>query len=481
MKKDIVLALAIITRLSGFAQDWQLFNINQLSYYQQHFDESIKVETFLLDSIFNNNGIDYLYFNSKSDFFDNCYTTLKKEYESFYWIKNPDKIDSILFIGDSALFIMNYASILDTFIFKPYCKVGDSWITNSIKIECTEKNIIKIFDTQDSIKVFKCIDSPYDTIEFVLSKSFGLLKFLPFKEFIYRDGLTEFPPYFEFIGFYKNGSSIGYIQPDFNDYFHPSVGDILFWRDFSIPHDTNIYYKLIEYHVDSITYVFISNDSVYYDYIRTNYNHNGEVSHIGNNYKYHLRKNEGKIVKNLTSWFGHYKTYYQESEVFISSAIFYNIENGDTISYFKYELPGLMIDTIDCFVFEVADIDLTVKFSTREGLIFEASYSWGENSTTLIGSIIDGVKYGTTEIPTIFKTIRNEQINIYPNPVIDNIILKSYNLSIRTIELYDIMGNLIFSKPYNEILNLKEIISGIYILRLIDNNKSLINLRIIKQ
>lgn len=480
MKKDIVLAIAILFGLSGSAQDWQLFNINQLSYYQQHYDKSIKVETFLFDSVFNNNGIDYLYFNSKSDFFNDCYTILKKEYESYYWIKNPDKIDSLIIINDTVFFIMNYASVLDTFIFKPYCNVGDSWITNSIKIECTEKNSTCIFDILDSIKIFRCLDSPYDTIEFILSKSFGLIKFLPFKEFFHKDVRTDFDPYFEFIGFNKEGVSKGYTQPDFSDYFHLSAGDILFWRDFSIPLDT-IYYELIEYHVDSITYAFISNDSVYYDYIRTTYNHNGEVSNIGNNHIYHLRKNEGKIVKNLTSWFGHYETYYQESEVFFSSAIYYKIENRDRISYFKYELPGLLIDTIDCLVVEIADCDLTVEYSTREGLIFEASYSWGENSTTLIGSIIDGVEYGTTEIPTLLKTISIEQINIYPNPVIDNIILKSYNSKIRTIELYDIMGNLLFSKPYNEILNLKEINSGIYVLRLIDNNKNFINFRIVKQ
>jgi len=59
--------------------------------------------------------------------------------------------------------------------------------------------------------------------------------------------------------------------------------------------------------------------------------------------------------------------------------------------------------------------------------------------------------------------------------------LLSPNLKINAIELYDIMGNLILSKEYSETLNIKEMSSGIYILRLIDNNKNLINIRIIKQ
>jgi hypothetical protein len=99
----------------------------------------------------------------------------------------------------------------------------------------------------------------------------------------------------------------------------------------------------------------------------------------------------------------------------------------------------------------------------------------------LIGSIIKGVKYGTIKIPTILKAIKDDQIIIYPNPVIDYITINSQNLEINNIELYDITGNLILTEPYTEKLNIIQISPGIYILRLIDNSNRLINLKIIKQ
>jgi hypothetical protein len=479
MKKQILLAIFILTGELGNAQGWHLFVKNQLSYYQQRIDKSIKVETFLLDSSLNINGVDYLYFNAKSEISENCYSKLRKEFENIDWIKNPNKIDSLLQTGDTILFIASFSSLLDTFIFKPYCKVGDSWITNLIKIECTEVNVAHILGMQDSIKVFKCTGAAYDTIEFVLSKSYGLIKFLPFNEFIWHDVNSNFVPYFELIGFTKSDISKGYIQPDFSKYFHLSIGDILFWRDYSVQYDT--FPESTTYHIDSITFVYISDDSVYYDYTRTDFNERGEVVHIGYYSSYHLRKVEGKVVENLTSWFGLYFYEYQPIRVFLIKSVFLKIENDDTITFVEYELPGLFIDTTNCYVGYMADYDLTVGFSTREGLIFQASYSWGEESTTLMGSIIKGEKYGTVEIPTILKAIKDDQIIIYPNPVIDYITINSQNQGINNIELYDITGNLILTKPYAEKLNIIQISPGIYILRLIDNSNRLINLKIIKQ
>ena len=273
MKRPILLAIFILAGELGNAQGWQLFVKNQLSYYQQRIDKSIKVETFLLDSSLNINGVDYLYFNAKSELSENCYSKLRKEFENFDWIKNPNKIDSLLMTGDTILFIASFSSLLDTFIFKPYCKVGDSWITNSIKIECTEVNVAHILGIQDSIKIFKCTGAAYDTIEFVLSKSYGLIKFLPFNEFIWHDINSDFVPYFELIGFTRADISKGYIHPSFSKYFHLSIGDILFWRDYSGQYDT--FPESTTYHIDSITFAYISDDSVYYDYTRTDYNKKG--------------------------------------------------------------------------------------------------------------------------------------------------------------------------------------------------------------
>jgi hypothetical protein len=480
MKKSVLFLLSLLTGQFGFTQDWQLFIKNQVSYYQQYIDNSIKVESFLFDSSIYNNGIKYLYFNSKSELSDYCYSNLRQEINKLDWLKNPNKIDSLIIINDSVLFVSDYYSEMDTFIFKPFSNVGDSWITNGITLKCTEKKIAEIVGIQDSIKVFECNSSPYDTIIIVLSKSFGLIKFLPFKDFLYHSGNTAFSPYFELIGLKKENISKGYVQPDFNEYFHLNVGDVLFWRDYSDPDDIRIP-ESTTYHVDSITFVYISKDSVYYEYKITDYDERGAISYIGNYSSFYLRMDEGKIFRNSTSWFGLKYDRFQSNEVFILNELDLKIEGGDTITYIYYQLPGIFIDTTDCQIRFAYDYDLTVGFSTREGKRYQGTFSWGESSTVMIGSIINGVKYGITDIPTGLNGLTTDGIKIYPIPAIDNLTINSPNTKIVKLELYDISGNLILSKSYTEKLNLREVNSGIYILRLVDKNNILHHFEIIKQ
>jgi hypothetical protein len=313
----------------------------------------------------------------------------------------------------------------------------------------------------------------------VLSKSHGLLKFLPLSEFIFHFSELSLEPYFELIGYSNSNISKGYAQPDFNDYFHLSEGDILVWREYSDP-PIITEPKTTKYFLDSMVFAYVSSDSVYYTFDRKGFYANGETFHLYNYSDYFLRKDEGKILTGLTSWYGFYDGNHSNlpNEIYFLNSIFLNIENGDTITNLGYSLHGLYYDTNICSVNTVPDYYDAFGFSTREGFINWGSYYW---DMTLIGSIINGVKHGTVKTQTSLLDISDEKISIFPNPVIDNISIISPNILITKIELFDIMGNLIISKPYSEILDLKNISSGIYILRLIDNHNNLKNLRILKQ
>jgi hypothetical protein len=220
---------------------------------------------------------------------------------------------------------------------------------------------------------------------------------------------------------------------------------------------------------------------VHYDYKRISYNGNGTVSNGGNYSTYHLRKDEGNIVQNHTSWFGLKYTRYQPGDVFFLESLYFKTENNDTVTYAQYQLRGLIIDTTNCETGQIMDYDMTVGFSTREGKIFQGTYSWGESSTTLIGSIIDGVKYGATEIPTGVVHIAAESLMVYPNPVKDYLTIVSQNHTMNNIEIYDVAGNLVTTQKYKENLYLGELKSGVYIIKVWNNHKNIGQIKIIKQ
>jgi hypothetical protein len=232
--------------------------------------------------------------------------------------------------------------------------------------------------------------------------------------------------------------------------------------------------------VDSITYVYTSSDSVYYDFQRTTCDENSKILNKWNYSTYYLRKTEGEIVGNHTSWLG-VKYGYHPFDVFYFQSLYLKIENEDTITYAEYNLPGLTLDTIDCIVGQIMDYDLTVQYSTREGEIFTGTYSWGENTTSLIGSIIKGIKYGTQIIPTGINNSAIPSLSVYPNPVKDYLTIVSPNNFINSILIFDIAGTLISSENYNESLYLGNLKSGIYIVKILDANRNVKHIKISKQ
>lgn len=480
MKSKIILLLfLILTIQNGFSQSWSPFVFNQNSYYKQQYADSAKIENFFLDSTLITGNISTSYFNSKTSLKQECYNNIK-EHSHFNFFKNPNKIDSLIKRNDSVLYVANYLNKQDTFIFKPYSKLNDEWFTNGITIKCSNLGVLNILGNTDSIKIFSCIGNNFDGIEFILSKTHGFIKFLPFDNFIKQSISSSSPQYFELIGYSKNNLNIGYTSPDFSNYFHLQNGDKLYWLEIINP-SIITEPKSTTYHVDSITASYISPDSVHYDYKRISYNENGTVIQTGNYANYHLRKDEGVIVKNHTSWFGlKYKSTFP-NEIYFLKSLYFKIENNDTVTYAEYDLNGLTIDTSSCSTGEIFDYGLSVKFSTREGKIYQGNYDWGEHSITLRGAIIDGLNYGNTNIPTGMTDYKLNKIKVSPNPFIDYITIDFPNNMISQIEIYNVIGNLILKQNTNtNKIYLNGLTSGIYILKIIDVNGRIKQTKIIK-
>ena len=459
---------------------WDLFIPGRNSYYKQQSGQSANIENFLADCILVTDEYEVLYFNRKPDYKPECYQAIRNEPYIISELLNLYKIDSLIRLNDSILFIGGFSASPDTFIFKPHAKVNESWMTNGITIKCDESGVMNIFGKQDSIKRFTCYGKNYDGVEFILSKFHGFIKFLPLDEFFYHPNRTQLSAYFELAGFSYEDISVGYKQPDFSDYFKLSAGDILYWREIYDPDDPRIPGS-IEYRRDSIIEAFISADSVHYKFQRIIYDEDGKVLYSGQNSSYHLRKIEGVLLQNHTSWYGLKLGDYQPYEVFFFNSLNLLTENNDTITYASYTSPGLLIDTSNCEIGQILDYGFTAGYNTREGIVFQSTYNWGEISATLIGSVVNGIKYGDTNIPTGIYHDSFQDYNVYPNPFIDYITIDSQN-AIEYIRIYDTVGNVL--KDLNQSADkvfLGELNPGLYILEIVDRSKNMKRIKIIKQ
>ena len=76
----------------------------------------------------------------------------------------------------------------------------------------------------------------------------------------------------------------------------------------------------------------------------------------------------------------------------------------------------------------------------------------------------------TMQIATLagLKRVNQPSFSVYPNPIIDEMKIHFSNTNHKTIEIYDLLGNKIFTQRMysGESINLSSLNKGLYILRL---------------
>ncbi len=463
MKSFFLFLSLVLSFQFSYAQSWRPFILGQKSYYKLELNDVTEIETFKLDSTRQYGDSIISYFNYKSDIKQEYYDLLIRYPELTYGNINPNRIDSIISCGGVDIMYLTtiYGSPIDSFIFKSNAKVNESWITNGLEIKCTAFDTYNILGIVDSVKIFSC-----GSYEFILSKHFGFVKFFELNGILNPlTGDDGYPNQYEIIGYVFDTISVGYKQPGFKDYFHLQKGDVLYWKKYNESYDITIK-KNTSYWLDTITYSYISEDSVYYEYKRNIYDENKSYITTKQENKYHLKNREGAILSNPISWFGPLlNSGWGTIEFFYLDYLHLEINESDTTSCLSYLLPGIMIDTIESRVNMMFDYGTTTRYSTRAGHIFTGSYSWGEHSTTLLGSIIDGDGNGDTNFPTSMNQFAKTDISVYPNPF-NNYININSNQNVEFVEMFDCQGCLVLSQS-NKLnrLNLRHLKQGIYILK----------------
>ncbi|MBN1597826.1 MAG: T9SS type A sorting domain-containing protein [Bacteroidales bacterium] len=391
-------------------------------------------------------------------------------------ISGEFKIDSLIYSGDSVISYFNISDQTYDFIFKPLAKAGEEWNLSSNTNRggsCVNITLSEVFGITDSVKTFTLETAAYGNVEFILSKNFGLLQFIPFTEFFLEVPLTETEiPYYNIIGINSESAKHGFQLPGFSDYFHLSAGDILLWK--------HSYYDIMDYvtyyYKDSLTSSLIYNDSVTYEFFRKVHDISAqfiEVKHIINTY----RKNDFEFLfLTPSNWYTSKATEYYE-EIYLINNVKYLYSDTDTALVSES-------GTTDCS-FEYFEDECNVvclldgyygndyKFSTVEGITFLGLAF--NNNQELVGSKIDGFVRGSMNIPVGIRNTPSPDVRIFPNPS-SNIVYILSKFQISRIEIYNSLGVLILSTKNDYEINLSGQHVGCYHLVIYtDENKQYIH------
>jgi len=478
--KKLFLLLTISISLTASAQNWNVFPYQQKSYFTD--------DLYVMDSTKVNGQDTILYFrrNLNLQGAANCYKTTL---QNTWYDNNMFSIDSLIQRNDTVFYKWNLSTT--PFYFIPRATVGQSWTVtstysnndyNQITITCASIQLETFFGVTDSVKTFTMVPNgssvnqiPVSNFQMKLSKSHGLIEMVPFIMFLYHPQYNSFTSV-KAIGIDSSGTTYGYRQPKFHDYFHLSVGDILLWQRHFDPDwiqypDWTIYYQ------DSITQVINTPDSVVYTFDRATLDTANQITNQTGLTTKFTRTEFGNIVETAPNWialgnnqFG--QTFMPNSvNIWQSSWLALTIDttSNDTTTTFSFTDDAYSIDTTNCQTGQVFDVSFDFTVDTRAGVTQYCYYNFAWDCTTLIGSRINGQQVGSIYLSTNDLTVsNNSSLKLFPNPTTDLLFIDNISQTRNsTFEIYNSIGKLIKSGniidksvPTNDLSN------GLYFIRI---------------
>ena len=126
----------------------------------------------------------------------------------------------------------------------------------------------------------------------------------------------------------------------------------------------------------------------------------------------------------------------------------------------------------------------TVNLNSFAGQTFDVAFrNIGKYGNTLY---IDDINInGVITVGLTPTTMPVSQITVYPNPTTGELRIINYELGIKNVEVYNILGECVFKSEIintESEINISSLSNGIYLLRITDNNNSSVyTQRVIKQ
>lgn len=434
MKTWFALSLALVFTIPSQAGAWDLFPLGQRSYLADSLQTPVSVEMYLVDSLLPGGQEDVSYFNmqSRMQVLGNCFSTFSDPYEYLNYLDPNSFKDSLISRNDTVFYNSGYSSL--PFYFLPLASVGQSWTVtsnfsgnsyNQITITCASLEQRTFLGFTDSVKVFSLAangsspgQTPISNFQMVLSKSHGFVELVPFDLFLFHPSYVDFRS-LKIVGLDDGTTSVGFRSPGFSDFFHLHTGDVLVWEFHERSADIS-YPETYSYEIDTITNSIITADSVVYYAHKTTYSPAGVVgSSTGLLFRY-IRSDYDKLFNAGTNAMG-LKGWYDGLGFTGSYETAIHPPTLDPIVSWTIAYPGIYLDTLNCEVQQVADIDYSCTLDTRVGykyFNYGDMQSFSVHTKTLIGSVINGVPDGDFTLE-----VRNADqpelaaVVVYPNPV----------------------------------------------------------------
>ena len=487
MKKLLLLLTVLISRTAS-AQNWNLFPLNQKSYYYEHTPWDDYVDLYLMDSV-KVSGQDTILYSRRNLNLQGAGTCYIDTLQSMNWSQNNlYYMDSLVQRNDTIFYLSNLSTT--PFYFLPHATVGQSWTVsstyvnndyNQITITCSSIQVQTFFGITDSVKIFTMTpngtstnQTPVSNFVMRLSKSHGLIEYVPFILFLYHPFYVNFTS-FQLIGIDSAGNVSGYRQPKLHDYFHLSVGDILLWQRIFDP-DNWMQASWMEYYQDSITQVLIANDSVIYTFDRARQDSDNVITYQYGMTSKFLKTEFENIIETPPNWIGlgnnRFSSYYTapHNNVLYWQSSIIGLKIGiDTTSIFSFSNSAYSVDTINCQPHQVLDISFGFTVDTRAGVNQYCYYNFAYDCVTLIGSLINGQQIGNISLSVKGPISSNiSSLQIIPNPSSDLITIRNLPTSqITTCVIYDSFGRLVKHESISDnSLSVKYLSNGLYLIRI---------------
>lgn len=485
MKRLTFLMLLCVLASFVTAQNWSLYPKNQESVFNYNIGEKILINEYKLSSA---------KLQNQTIFFFNDTLIKKLDIEQAFTIDhygrdlfllkqfNQEELIAYYIVNGDTMHFYNYNlfdwQINEAFAFVPTTPVGESWKTGETNIECKEVYFGDVLGYSDSLKRFEVSYPNGVKSEIILSKNYGLIKFVPLEKLsIVNAGIPE-NYYQELVAFKNNSINTKYTAPDFLDYFDLNVGDLKYWKDMSLLPEGIISADM--YRKDSFETVLRTNNEVIYTIVRSIYDSNFNLLNQKTVTEKYTRAKEGKIVQaqaqsfHKADWDGSY------DEVYMIANKYRTINELDTNTFVEYSRAPFSL--WDGQINERADDGFGLQiYSTKVGLVYSKLGGDVEvigNITepyplesTVIGTSINGIKSGITAfISTGVPNFELDHTILYPNPAKNIVNIQPGINTISNISIFNTAGVKVHESSFASFIDVSAWINGVYTVVITDDN-----------
>lgn len=458
LMKRILLFISIIFICTNlFAQDWQLFNTDFITYYRSSAYSNIVNEKIdqIFEFQFEKNKISENNFQFTStrikpkNYYDSCLFTIRQQYNIKAFGEDDFLIDMYNLTNDTLYFYYEIFGKLRNksykFILPLNMDKSDSLLINKIKIKFIESKRIKVLEGLfDSAKVFSLenISNKPTTISYItLTQHYGIIEHLFYNKL-------------KLCGLKRNdgGESYGYIprKSNISNLLNLKVGDYKIWKTeiFEMGKNDEVYYSK-----DVCNSVTFNGDSILIEFECTQFKEEKpwKIYGVKETYLKSLWDEMCSNRQNTTHFINFPPKYNDDNKMGISIVegagylVYQDSTNYSSKSFIEYINKGEYLIG-ECQSRYPTDHYLKKIISTEVGELYSRGLiGLGEGSITnrVIGFYRDGKQYG--EIPdylTVKELAQNDKI-ISPNPATDyiNIDMSFLRMQESEIKIYDILGN----------------------------------------